>query len=107
MGGVSAPRGRGRAVPSFVSRRRARSADSRIGDELVAGAPLDGRARTRFALTPMPPSIELPQRDRTLREFVVPEPRRWQSRSDPFTSRIAFAAAHVVSDPLAAVNPLS
>ncbi len=55
----------------------------------------------------MPPSIELPQRDRTLREFAVPEPRRWHARSDPFTSRIAFAAAHVVSDPLAAVNPLS
>ena len=55
----------------------------------------------------MPLSIALPQRDRTLRRFVLPEPATWRARSDPFTSRIAFAAAHVVSDPLAAVNPLS
>ena len=54
----------------------------------------------------MPHTILLPQRDRTLLRFVLPQPSAWPARNDPFTSRIAFAAAHVVSDPLAAVNPL-
>ncbi|HET9646916.1 MAG TPA: dihydrodipicolinate synthase family protein [Microlunatus sp.] len=44
-------------------------------------------------------SIRLPQSDGTLRSVELAPPRAWAERPQGFTSRIAFAAAHVVADP--------
>lgn len=50
-------------------------------------------------------AIRLPRADRTLEAFALSEPRNFpQAARAPF-NRIAFSAAHVVSDPLAACDP--
>ena len=48
----------------------------------------------------MPPTITLPNGDGTLAPFTLRAPTQWALPSGPFRSRIAFAAAHVVVDPL-------
>jgi Protein of unknown function (DUF993) len=50
-------------------------------------------------------SIRLPQADRTLETFRLSAPRDFPARSAAPFNRIAFAAAHVVADPLADVDP--
>jgi hypothetical protein len=45
-------------------------------------------------------AIRLPQADGSLRRHVLSEPRAWPTPTQPLLSRIAYAAAHVVSDPL-------
>ncbi|WP_374999899.1 dihydrodipicolinate synthase family protein [Aeromicrobium sp. CTD01-1L150] len=45
-------------------------------------------------------SIHLPAADGTWRERTLAEPRAWGTHPGPFSSRVAFAAAHVVADPL-------
>ncbi len=47
----------------------------------------------------------LPAADRSLVRFVVPDPRVWPKPVAPLQSRVAFAAAHVVVDPLASGDP--
>lgn len=44
--------------------------------------------------------VALPAADGTWREVALPEPRAWAEHPQPFTRRVAFAAAHVVADPL-------
>ncbi len=44
----------------------------------------------------------LPAEDRTLVPFSVPDARDWPKPQGPIESRVAYAAAHVVADPLAA-----
>ena len=45
-------------------------------------------------------SIALPAADGTWRDVALREPRQWQEHPQPYRSRTAFAAAHVVADPL-------
>lgn len=44
--------------------------------------------------------VALPSADGTWREVEPAEPRDWAEHPQGFTSRVAFAAAHVVADPL-------
>jgi Protein of unknown function (DUF993) len=43
--------------------------------------------------------VGLPEADGGWREIALSEPREWAEHPQPFQSRIAFAAAHVVADP--------
>jgi hypothetical protein len=49
--------------------------------------------------------ITLPRADGTLETYQLGEPSPWPHSSAPAQSRRAFAAAHVVADPLAAADP--
>lgn len=49
-------------------------------------------------------TIRLPAADGRMQEFAVHEPRRFAKPARPFT-RVAFAAAHVVADPLSTKEP--
>jgi hypothetical protein len=55
----------------------------------------------------MPPTIPLPRSDGTLAPYTIREPVAWPAPSGPIHSRVAYAAAHVVCDPLADGDPLS
>jgi hypothetical protein len=44
-------------------------------------------------------TIALPEASGSWREIELSEPRAWAEHPEPFRSRIAFAAAHVVADP--------
>ncbi|WP_293788010.1 dihydrodipicolinate synthase family protein [uncultured Aeromicrobium sp.] len=46
-------------------------------------------------------TVNLPASDGTWRTRALAEPVEWERHPDGFTSRIAFAAAHVVADPFA------
>src|SRR5439155_9546303 len=50
-------------------------------------------------------SLKLPRADGTLEAYVVGAPAQWPERAAPPKSRVAFAAAHVVADPLATADP--
>jgi len=50
-------------------------------------------------------AIRLPRADRTLEAFALSQPRSFPQRAAAKFNRIAFSAAHVVSDPLAASDP--
>lgn len=50
-------------------------------------------------------AIELPTDRGTWTEVVLREPRRWKEHPRPYGSRVAFAAAHVVADPLGDNTP--
>src|SRR5438309_1017483 len=56
----------------------------------------------------MPPTIRLPRPDGTIEPYVMRDPPlAWTAPAGPIQSRVAFAAAHVVADPLADRDPLS
>src|SRR5215468_398701 len=50
-------------------------------------------------------SIRLPRADRTLKTFFLSTPRDYPARAATPLNRVAFAAVHVVADPLADVDP--
>ncbi|WP_199434650.1 dihydrodipicolinate synthase family protein [Qaidamihabitans albus] len=50
-------------------------------------------------------NLHLPTADGTWAEIVLREPRRWREHPQPHSSRTAFAAAHVVADPLGDNTP--
>lgn len=50
-------------------------------------------------------AIMLPTAERTLAEHVLRDPVSWPVPDGPIRSRVAFAAAHVVADPLADNTP--
>jgi hypothetical protein len=55
----------------------------------------------------MPPRIRLPRADGALAEHTLREPVAWPSPNGrAFSTRVAYAAAHVVADPLADCDPL-
>ncbi len=56
--------------------------------------------RTGQALT-----IELPRADRSLEIFKLSAPRNFPAKMTGKMNRVAFAAAHVVADPLAEADP--
>ena len=45
-------------------------------------------------------TLRLPRGDRSLEAYTPGEPRAFAVRAQPAASRVAFAAAHVVADPL-------
>src|SRR5262245_12805758 len=53
----------------------------------------------------MPISLNLPRADGTLAPYTLGPPADFAPPPEPLRSRVAFAAAHVVCDPLANVNP--
>jgi hypothetical protein len=53
----------------------------------------------------MPQTITLPKADGTLEAYQLVSPPQNAPATRPFQSRVAFAAAHVVCDPLADLNP--
>src|SRR2546426_11914104 len=55
----------------------------------------------------MLPTLKLPRGDGTLEPYVMREPLAWPAPAGPIQSRVAYAAAHVVCDPLADRDPLS
>jgi hypothetical protein len=52
-------------------------------------------------------TIRLPRADGTLAPHMMREPASWPVPTAPIRSRVAYAAAHVVCDPLADADPLS
>jgi len=53
-------------------------------------------------------AVSLPTGDRTTVRYEVSKPRLFETGTGPITGRVAYAAAHVVADPLApAPNPLA
>jgi hypothetical protein len=51
-------------------------------------------------------TLSLPTKDRTLAPYTTGEPIRFPSRAEtPGFNRVAYAAAHVVADPLADIDP--
>src|SRR6187549_3009409 len=50
-------------------------------------------------------AIELPRADRSLEMFKLSAPRNFPARMAGKMNRVAFAAAHVVADPLADCDP--
>src|SRR5262245_27633534 len=53
----------------------------------------------------MPTTLKLPRPDHTLAPYTLGPPSAFQSPTGPLRSRVAYAAAHVVCDPLANINP--
>ena len=51
------------------------------------------------------PTINLPTADRRLAPYTLGAPGRFTPPANPSFNRVAFAAAHVVADPLADVDP--
>src|SRR5689334_1345195 len=51
-------------------------------------------------------TIKLPTPERMLRAYTLRDPPAWRAPARrPAWNRVAFAAAHVVADPLAAADP--
>src|SRR5437762_9750023 len=65
-------------------------------------AALGGRRRA-----PAVKVIRLPLPDGTITPYATHEPVSWSVPSGPIRCRVAYAAAHVVSDPLADADPLA
>src|SRR5690349_13243192 len=53
----------------------------------------------------MPNALRLPQADRTLIDYTPGPPPRLPPSGGAFRSRVVYAAAHVVCDPLADTTP--
>jgi hypothetical protein len=53
----------------------------------------------------MPPTLTLPRADRTLAPYPLGAARSYARPDGPFRTRVAYAAAHVVADPLADTTP--
>ena len=52
-----------------------------------------------------PGQLRLPRADGRLESYTPGAPSPWPTRAKPPRTRAAFAAAHVVADPLASVDP--
>ncbi len=52
-------------------------------------------------------SIKLPRADGTVEQYTLRAATVWPTPAVPFASRVAFAAAHVVCDPLFTADPLA
>ena len=51
------------------------------------------------------PTLQLPTADRRMESYRTREPRSWEVKPQGNFDRIALAAAHVVADPFAEINP--
>jgi hypothetical protein len=54
----------------------------------------------------MPERLRLPHANGSLEPYTPREPVAWPAPAGPFAKRVAYAAAHVVTDPLADADPL-
>jgi len=59
----------------------------------------------RHVSPPSALSLRLPRADRTLEPFRLSQPKGFPDKATGAFSRVAYAAAHVVADPLADVDP--
>src|SRR5690606_30614641 len=97
VGALPQARRLGRAVPVDVAGGRARRAAGRARPHLVAPEALGGR-RGAAAVSR---ELVLPRRDGRLERYAPRlEGPEWPRPAAPFRSRVAYAAAHVVKDPL-------
>jgi hypothetical protein len=55
----------------------------------------------------MPLVIRPPRADGSVAAYALRDPVQWSAPSEPFRRRVAYAAAHVVCDPLVDCDPLS
>src|SRR5918911_289020 len=55
----------------------------------------------------MPNALRLPRADRALVDYSPGPPPSYAGLAGPFRSRVAYAAAHIVCDPLADTTPVS
>src|SRR6185503_20047138 len=106
MGAVHPQPVRRHAVPVGPARRRQGRAAGRARTQELGRAPLDRRARARGpALTAMQ-RIRLPRGDGSLHEYAMRAASVW-TPPEPGTgfNRVAYAAAHVVADPVSTADP--
>ena len=54
----------------------------------------------------MPTVLRLPRADGSIERYTLRNSAAWSKPTSPIRSRIAYAAAHVVCDPFADVDPL-
>src|SRR5688500_14567858 len=52
-------------------------------------------------------TLRLPTADRAFLTYTLSGQATWPATSAPITSRIAYAAVHVVADPLAGTDPVT
>jgi hypothetical protein len=52
-------------------------------------------------------TLQLPRSDGSIRSYTLRAPTRYETLSGSFQQRTAYAAGHVVSDPLRTINPIS
>jgi hypothetical protein len=75
----------------------------------LEGAPLDRRAgaegMNRYERPRAGLAIKLPRADRSLEDFAISAPADFPRKVTAPLNRVAFAAAHVVADPLSHGNP--
>src|ERR1700756_3175515 len=101
MGGLHSPRfGRYSVAPRFIRGRQGRAA-RRVGPAELGRAPL-GR---RSGIEPVT-SLLLPASGRRIERYTLRnEALSGGGRTAPSFNRVAYAAAHVVVDPLAETDP--
>src|SRR5690606_24668232 len=96
VGGVPGRRRRRPAAPVRLRRGRPRAAARRRRIRLVPRGPSDRAGR----MTIMQGStVALPQPDGSWREIELRPPRDFAEHPEPYRTRVAFAAAHVIADP--------
>ncbi|MBX3552816.1 MAG: dihydrodipicolinate synthase family protein [Pseudolabrys sp.] len=59
----------------------------------------------RHVTSPQSLSLRLPRADRSLESFTLSQPKDFPARQSGKLNRVAYAAAHVVADPLADIDP--
>src|SRR5262245_654578 len=102
MGGFPPTRRRWHAVRTRFLRGGEGRAALGPRHEVVGGTAMAERARAGTMT-----SITLPRADGSLESFELGAPGSWPRPVRPFRSRVAYAAAHVVCDPLADVDVLA
>src|ERR1700688_5075003 len=107
MGAVPASRRPGRAVRLGLHGRCTRPAVGRGGHDLVAGAPLGGDrgAEPVSATAVSSVRVTLPRAGGHLELYELGPPAPFAPPDRALASRTCLAAAHVVRDPLADVDP--
>src|SRR4030095_9780227 len=98
MGAISVRRRRRPSTSLRSRRRRTWLTAGRCGIDVVCRGP-PGRNRLVRIMTTITTTVALPEAGGGWREIELSEPRAWAEHPQPFESRIAFAAAHVVADP--------
>src|SRR4029079_2118707 len=94
------------AVPVGPARRRQGRAAGRARTQELGRAPLGRRARARGPVLSAMQRIRLPRGDGSLHDYTMRAAAVW-TPPPPGTrfNRVAYAAAHVVADPLSTDDP--
>src|SRR3954452_16706963 len=104
MGDVHPPSVRGRAVQVDAAGRRQGRAARRGRAQELEGAALDRYRAVAGVRCTHVPTLNLPTVRGKLEPYTTRPARHFPAAGTPF-NRIAYAAAHVVSDPLADAEP--